>query len=87
MTSTERMRIWRSQQPKRKCKELDCHNKAEFRSQYCAECSVIRRQLKQDIYRYDWKKRNPKKVRADYEKHNMIKSLRRGARLIFGITN
>ena len=65
------------------CKD-NCGRDAEYRSQYCADCSATRRQVKQDVYRYDWKMNHPDRLRANRDKNNAvwnpIKSLHRGTR-------
>lgn len=65
------------------CKD-GCGRDAEYRSQYCADCSATRREIKHDIYRHNWIINYPEKVKESRDKQNAkwnpISSLHRGTR-------
>ena len=67
MTNLERVREWRSKQPKRKC---ECGRDLDKYCDYCSECSAVRREINLDIYRHNYKINNQKKVVASYNYFN-----------------
>jgi hypothetical protein len=74
MTPTERMREWRAKQPKRKC---ECGRDLDKRCTHCSECAQVRRDIKLEIYRYNYKKNNHDKI-LEYEKQRQKERVENG---------